>query len=1084
MRRPSLTLRRPLLHLLQLCAALLFAAQPGVAALDGGCKRPAAPQETFRAQGTLAPGRTVERELGVAEVHVYEVTLAAGQRFRAEVDELGANVFVVLISPGGQSLSRSNVEVRGTESAECVAEASGVYRLEIHGVPGPTGAGRYVIRAEDARPADARDRRRAEALRLIAEGVELGFNRNGADFRGAVAAYRKALAVGRELGDERLAALALYGLSLSHYSLGEMREAAEASREALPPARASGLRFQESEHHARLGAVADEWGDFKQALEHYERSLALRRALGARAAEAGTLSNIGHVHLRAGEFQKALDNFTLANRMARELGLEELEGVTLNNIAQVYLRLNDRPRARAHFEQTLALWRKTCNRWDEAMALTGLGNLFKADGETARAVDYLNQALAVNREVKNRAREALTLMHLGDAHLAAGQPAQAREHLTRAVEMFREAGNRYREGHALQILGRVEDMAGQERLALEHLERALALNRVSGEPWIEAETLYATARAAADLGDLERARAAAESALKLAESMRASVYSPALRVSYFTSAQKYYELSADVLMRLDERRPGEGFDARALHASEQARARGLLELLAEARADIREGVEPELLERERELSRRLAAQAERQARLAATRPAAAQDPAAASGLAEAAADYEAVQTELRRRSPRYAALTHPAPLSLQEIQHLLDPDTLLLEYALGEERSYLWAVSRDSLKSFRLPGRGEVEAAARAYYSLLTAPNEQAKGESAGQRRERLARAERDLPAAAGSLSKMILGPAAGLLGTKRLLVVGDGALHHVPFAALPDPNGAESGRREPLPSSPTQDYGPAPLVAAREIVRLPSASVLGLLRRELAERRPAPRLLALFADPVYDAADPRLRRARAAAPQEASEDLAAGATRAFAEAAAAGGDTIPRLPFSRREAEAIFALAPAGSRLKALDFDASQRAATDASLGQYRVLHFATHGLLNSRDPELSGVILSLFDERGRPVDGFLQLNEIYNLKLSADLVVLSACQTALGKEVRGEGLIGITRGFMYAGAARVAASLWKVDDAGTAELMRLFYEGMFRKGMRPAQALRAAQVAMMSQGRWRSPYHWAAFELQGEWR
>lgn len=152
--------------------------------------------------------------------------------------------------------------------------------------------------------------------------------------------------------------------------------------------------------------------------------------------------------------------------------------------------------------------------------------------------------------------------------------------------------------------------------------------------------------------------------------------------------------------------------------------------------------------------------------------------------------------------------------------------------------------------------------------------------------------------------------------------------------------------------------------------------------------------------------------------------------------------------------------------------------------MSRYRVLHFATHGLLNSQHPELSGIVLSLVDERGRPQDGFLRLHEIYNLKLGADLVVLSACQTALGKEIKGEGLVGLTRGFMYAGAPRVVSSLWNVDDRATAELMKRFYEAMFIQGMPPAAALRAAQTSLRREKGWAAPYYWAGFTLQGEWR
>jgi CHAT domain-containing protein len=190
------------------------------------------------------------------------------------------------------------------------------------------------------------------------------------------------------------------------------------------------------------------------------------------------------------------------------------------------------------------------------------------------------------------------------------------------------------------------------------------------------------------------------------------------------------------------------------------------------------------------------------------------------------------------------------------------------------------------------------------------------------------------------------------------------------------------------------------------------------------------------------------------------------------------------RLRSSRVEAEGIAALVRESERLKALDFQASRATAMSEEMSHYRIVHFATHGLLNSRAPELSGVVLSLVDERGRSQNGFLRLHDVYNLKLGADLVVLSGCQTALGKMIRGEGLVGLTRGFMYAGAPRVVASLWRVPDKPTAELMNHFYKGMLVDGLRPAAALRAAQVKMSRGKRWQAPYFWAAFVLQGEWR
>jgi CHAT domain-containing protein len=286
----------------------------------------------------------------------------------------------------------------------------------------------------------------------------------------------------------------------------------------------------------------------------------------------------------------------------------------------------------------------------------------------------------------------------------------------------------------------------------------------------------------------------------------------------------------------------------------------------------------------------------------------------------------------------------------------------------------------------------------------------------------------------------------------------------------------------------PTGDV--SPLIVDHEIISSPSASVLALLRHEFAKRRPAPKTIAVIADPVYTAEDPRVESGRAqtkAVPSYHSVPFLGqgAATRDIDRSANETGlGAFRRLRFSREEADAITALVPARTELKALDFDASRETATSDELSEYRILHFSTHGLLNSQHPELSGLVFSLLDEQGRPKDGFLRVQDIFNMKLNADLVVLSACQTALGKQIRGEGLVGLTRGFMYAGSPRVVASLWKVDDRATSELMKLFYRAMLLDGLRPAAALRAAQTSLSRQKGWEAPYYWAAFTLQGEWR
>jgi CHAT domain-containing protein len=276
--------------------------------------------------------------------------------------------------------------------------------------------------------------------------------------------------------------------------------------------------------------------------------------------------------------------------------------------------------------------------------------------------------------------------------------------------------------------------------------------------------------------------------------------------------------------------------------------------------------------------------------------------------------------------------------------------------------------------------------------------------------------------------------------------------------------------------------------------VSLPSASALAIQRAELEGRQLAPKMLAVIADPVFDRTDVRFTAPMTETSDKTQSQAVAFNSERTLEHLAEGSDdksglttrklVIPRLPFTRQEADQLLALTPNASSFRAMDFQASRATVLDLALGQYRYVHFATHGFLDSERPGLSALVLSMVDEQGKPQDGFLRANDIYNLKLPAELVVLSACQTGLGKDIKGEGLVGLTRGFMYAGAARVVVSLWSVNDKATAELMTKFYEKMLKQGERPSAALRVAQVEMWKQKQWQSPYYWAAFTMQGEWR
>ena len=999
------------------------------------------------AQADVRPlelGKPMSRELRGSETHAYEIELTTGQFLRATVELHNIYVVITVSGPDGkQLLDNSFHGARGPETLSFIAEASGKYRLNISLVQmAQAMAGQYEIKIVELRPASPEDRSRFAATQATREAL-LFIERQDTEEgrRKAIEKYEEAVVLWRAIGDRREEANALDLIGLIYLKLGEVQKALGYLRQSVLLWQAVGDRSREARGLNSIGNALNVLGEKQAALDSQNQALAIWQAIGNRSGEARTLNNIAVVYSSLGKKQVALDYYTQVLTVRRKLGegatgdasmLNKLElANTLDNLGRVYNDLGEKQKALDYFEQALVLNRETLGRDSEAKTLLNIGGTYSDLGENEKALDYFKQALPVVRALGYRNDEASILLHIARAYSDLSQHSTAIDYFGQALALYRAVGNR------------------------------------SGQ----ANALYGAARSQRDLGNVNEAITQIETALTLVDEIRTRVASQELRTSYSASVQKYYELYIDLLMQMHKQHPAENFDARALHTSERARARSLLELLVEARADIRQGIDPKLLEAERSLRRTLTAKAESQIRLLSGKSSAEQVTAIAKEIDRLTTDYDNLLARIRQSSPRYAALTQPVPLTVKEIQtEILDQDTILLEYALGQEKSFLWAVGSASITSFELPKRAEIEASARRVYEALTARNRSVKNETPEQKQVRLDRQNAEFKQANAELSRMLLAPVESQLGTKRLLIVSDGALQYIPFGALPV-RSADAAK--------TADAAMVPLIARHEIVSLPSASVLGVLRREMVGRKPASKEVAVLADPVFGRDDPRIGNGATAKVNDAADQ-----GDVLRSASESGLETFVRLRFSRQEAEASTRLAPAGKKLTALDFAASRENATSSELGQYRIVHFATHGLINSQHPELSGLVLSLVDKEGKPQNGFLRLHEIYNLRLEADLVVLSACQTALGNEIQGEGLIGLTRGFMYAGAPRVVASLWQVDDRASANLMKYFYDGMLGQGLRPAAALRAAQISMMKDKRWQSPYYWAAFTLQGEWR
>ena len=930
----------------------------------------------------LAPGVLDEAALEGGEERAYLLDLIAGQYAGLVVDQQGIDVEVRLRASGGRIVAAidSFNGMIGPEPLPVVAETGGRFRLEIlSGDPGAP-AGRYVLRLDALRPATARDRAWVEAERMLAAGVQSYQKGTRASLKVALTLEEEALARFRTLGLPAREAEALFILGTIHDGLHERKAAADCFRQALALFEVLGDEARVGVTLNNLGRLELLSGEPKRALTLFRRALPLLRRSRNRPEEARDISNLGRAALDAGETGEALSAFEQALSLERSLGNRLDQGRTLSSLGLAEISLAQYPRALDHLSQAVTILEAFGDHREElGKALERKGVALARDGHSRQEVlAAFQRALQLQREVGDQDGEAVTLHNLGWYYRLAGELPQAERIFRETLATFQARGDHGNEAGALVNLGSVDLDLGRLAEAEESFLRARALSAEIGDPDQETQALFGLARAHRMAGRTAAALTTVEGAATRVEALRRKPVDPDLRMTFFASKQDIYGLRVDLLMDLHRRDPRAGHDAQALMASEEARARTLLDLLDKAHV----------------------------------------------GTGSSAAKLTAA----------------PTP-GFQEIQRQIsEPGTVVLEYYLGRERSFLWALTPGAIESFELPPRKVLEADARRAAFLLAASN------------QALARRQAEL--ALADLSRRLLAPVAHLLrGAERLVIVPDGALWYISFASLSEPG-----------------TGP-PLVVGHEIVTLPSLSVLPRLRSAAAGRRPPPGAVAVLADAVFDARDTRVTPS----PTVLKETFGPrGGTMA----------RLARLPFSRAEAQAILSVAPPQGTLAALDFDASRETVLSGRLARYRIVHFATHAVLNTENPELSGVMLSTVDPHGRPRDGLLRLNDIYRLDLPADLVVLSACRTALGREIRGEGMVGLTRGFFSAGAREVLVSLWPVEDRATAELMRRFYLAMLGRGRTPAAALREAQTAMWRDEGWRSAYYWGGFSLQGDWR
>jgi CHAT domain-containing protein len=799
-----------------------------------------------------------------------------------------------------------------------------------------------------------------------------------------------------------------------------------------------------------LGRYHYALNNMSEAGENYKSALQIWHERQEPEKEAMVLIQLGFIEGRKGEW---LNDFSYLTQAQNLLDDEDKPDQLARIAAGMAYIFNESGLP----EYGLTQYQRAQHYFQQVPDLRGYNRQIMMAGYTyfllkkyPEAIDHLEQAVGYFKSSGNRDADfdiAECEEYIGQVYLATENYDLALQHLLPIPSFYETTGNHSDAAQIKGLIGEVYQRQGKIELARTNFKAALKNFRESDAPVKKAAVAFALGRLELSQGNYDAAENYLKESIETTENIRSDLSSRTLATAFSASVHDRYETYIECLMQKRKRQPSQALEQQAFEASELARARSLAALLRDTQTRIVTGIDQRLAERETKLRRDIREKAEQTISLLATDYKKDQLDELERALTALREQHQQLTQQLQKQNPNYDQFQETTNYSIQQIQQLIveDNETMLLEYFLGKDASYVWAITRNDARVYELREADKITAAVQTLYELLAKkPDDDS---------------EKRLSKAGSELSQMILTPLADQPTIKRVIVVADGALNYIPFQLLPSPSGT-------------------PLVASYEIVNAPSASILGQLRKEKQQRPASTKVLAAFGDPVFRSNYAQFKNSGPA------NVLASAVERGVeVDADSLDPDKIQPLVYSRDELDYLQEVGGQGAFV-ARGFDASRAMLEKINFSRYAILHFATHGLLDPKNPKKLGFYLSMVDEAGRNQQGFITMQDVYNLRVPVSLVVLSACRTGLGEDVRGEGLIGLTRGFMHAGASSVVASLWKVDDEATAELMKYFYRNMLKKGMRPAAALREAQNTLRQNPQWQSPHFWAGFTLQGEFK
>jgi tetratricopeptide (TPR) repeat protein len=927
------------------------------------------------------------------------------------------------------------------------------------------------------------------------EGTTLIYISNAYDDLGqydqALSHYQQALTIMREIKDRRGEGNALDGIGVAYDNLGQYDQALVHHQQALAIKREIKDFRGEGTALTNIGVVSWQLGRYDQALAYHQQGLAIKREIADRAGEAVALTNIGLVYKDLGQYDQALSHYQQALAIMREIKDRRGEGAALGNIGLIYNNLGQYDQALAHYRQALAIDKQIKDRRGESTALTNIGLVYKNLGQYDKALAHYRQALALDRQIKDRQGEGDDLNNIGVYYLNLGRYEPALAHYRQALVIYQEIKDRQGEGNALSNIGMVYGKLGQYEKAQAALTRSLQICREVGAPESIWRVQYGLGAAEAQLGQDGSAIQKYEQALDTIESMRGGLQEKEAKASFMQDKLHVYDELIELLRSRHEQDPSKGYDRKSWEIFERKQGRQFLEEMGKSGARHFAGLPEEINQQEAELENRLdklqAGLSKERARPEPDHP---RIQTLEGELQQAKAAFQTLKDQLRTTYPDYYALKYPQPASLSELQtQVLRPGEVLLVYGVMPDRTCLWVINPEKFVLYTLPvGEKELADKVNRYrqgpdsilQAIIKTPSSSNLQRLVDNSLAQVAPIEQEL-------YDLLLPEAARQLISSApvLYIVPTGPLYRLPFEALRTQAGGPGGRY---------------LIEDHALAYLSSASLLKTLREaKLRKKEPAAYPLLAFANPEYAAALPPAATPVApgktrSAPTKTTtpEPLNFQGLRTRAYLNIMGGEFCP-LPDTETEVKEIkdilqapdptqpLQLRQAAARSRVLAFNQADQ------LRQYRYLVFACHGILPGEVDQVTqpALVLSNPDPQTQ-APGFLTMADVFGLRLHADLVTLSACNSGGGQAQKGEGVIGLTRAFMYAGTASIAVTLWSVESGSATALNTGFYRQL-QSGRGRAAALRESKLRLLrgeAGELYKHPFFWAPLVVFGEGR